>query len=84
MMWLGTRLECIGSSPRESGVYRMTQGSSPKEDRDSLEDRRRKLKSLLGEFTKGIGKLTWNTPGDPEEDRKTRWKNTTGYWIIGG
>ncbi|RWW08006.1 hypothetical protein GW17_00028579, partial [Ensete ventricosum] len=47
---------------------RMTQESSPEEDRDSPEDYRGSRKACR-EFTEGIGKLVGNTLGD-------RWKKT--------
>ncbi|RRT40388.1 hypothetical protein B296_00039473 [Ensete ventricosum] len=57
---------------------RMAQGSSPKEDRDSLEDYRGSddavgsCRKFARRFTEGIGKLAGNAKGDHrKEDQRT-------------
>ncbi|RWV81960.1 hypothetical protein GW17_00056578 [Ensete ventricosum] len=65
---------------------KMAQGSSPKEDRDSLEDCRG-LDDAVGSrqkfarrFTEGIGKLAGNAKGDRrKEDRRTCRKIARAY-----
>ncbi|RRT36657.1 hypothetical protein B296_00041700 [Ensete ventricosum] len=56
MMWLGTRQECVRSSPGYRELARMAQGSSPEEDRDLLEDCR-------GFNHDGISYISYMNPG---------------------
>ncbi|RWW83797.1 hypothetical protein BHE74_00007679 [Ensete ventricosum] len=67
----------------------MTQWSSPKEDRDSLEDCRGS-DDVVGShwkfarrFAEGIGKLAGNAKGDRrKEDQRTYRKIAGGYWSM--
>ncbi|RWW36792.1 hypothetical protein BHE74_00058155 [Ensete ventricosum] len=97
-MRLGTHQECVGSSPRVSGVCydsaervhkkktetrRKIIGGSRKAYRDS-DDEVGSRQEFTKRFTEGIRKLTGNMKGDRrEEARRTYRKNVGGYRLCG-